>query len=75
MRTILYNSAFAIVAVYIIVHIDNYLVGIIPLISLWVMYDYTHNLEKKTDVNRKVKAIGTICYLVIAIIGLFLFLL
>ncbi|CAI9391138.1 hypothetical protein ACTQ5K_13915 [Niallia sp. Sow4_A1] len=75
MRTILYNSAFAIVAVYIIIHIDNYLVGIIPLISLWVMYDYTHNLEKKTDVNRKVKTIGTICYLVIAIIGLFLFLL
>lgn len=73
MRTILYNIAFAIVAVFIIIHIENYLVGILPLISLWVMYDYTHNLEKKTDVNRKVKIIGTICYLVIAIIGLFIF--
>ncbi|HEO8418508.1 Uncharacterised protein [Mycobacteroides abscessus subsp. abscessus] len=73
MRTIIYNIAFAIVAVYIIVHIDNYLVGILPLISLWIIHDYTHNLEKKTDVNRKVKIIGTICYLVIAIIGVFIF--
>ena len=73
-KTILSNIAFAIVTVFTLVYIvDNFMLGIIPLISLWVIYDYIKNLEKKTSIDVKTKKIGTICYFVTGIIGLLIF--
>jgi len=47
--------------------------GVVLLISLWVIYDYIRNLEKKAEVGKTKKKIGVICYMVTGIIGLFLF--
>lgn len=74
-KTILSNIAFAVVTVFTLIHIaDNYLLGIVPLIGLWIIFDYIKKLEQKT-VDIKTKKIGTFSYFLTAIIGLILFVL
>jgi dihydroxyacetone kinase len=74
-KTILSNLAFAVVTVFTLIHIvNNYLLGIVPLIGLWIIFDYIKNLEQKT-IDIKTKKIGTFSYFLTAIIGLILFVL
>ncbi|RKL65390.1 hypothetical protein CR203_20800 [Salipaludibacillus neizhouensis] len=74
MQTILTNIAIAIVTVFILVYVvDNLMIGIIPLVSLWVVNNYIRELEMKTKVDIKMKKIGTICYFFTVIIGFLIF--
>ena len=60
-----------VVALFII---DNPFLGIIPMISLVLVSNYTSKLEKKAEIDKKVKIISWICFLATAIIGLVLIL-
>ena len=78
-RTFLLNSVakitakFAVVTVFTLFHVvDNYLLGIVPLIGLWIIFDYIKKFEQKT-VDIKTKRIGAFSYFFTAIIGLILF--
>jgi|GEM_PF-5883194 hypothetical protein len=72
-KTILSNVAFAVVTVFTLFHIvNNYLLGIVPLIGLWIIFDYIKKFEQKT-VDIKTKRIGAFSYFFTAIIGLILF--
>jgi hypothetical protein len=44
-------------------------IGIIPFISLVLVTNYISTLEKKAEIDKKVKIIGWICFFATAIIG------
>lgn len=60
--------AFSILTVFVLVQIWDSWLGIIPLVCLWVLYDYAKGLEK--NVEKKTRRIGTITYFVTGILGL-----
>lgn len=52
--------------------VDRPLLEIIPIISLVLVSNYTGQLERKAEVDKRIKIIGWICFVVTAIIGLVL---
>ena len=51
----------------------NY-IGVIPYVCLIVVITYISKLEKKADIDKKVKIISNICFFATVIIGLLLIL-
>ena len=51
----------------------NY-IAVIPYVCFLLMTNYIGKLEKKADINKKVKIISNICFIVTVIIGLILIL-
>lgn len=49
-------------------------IGVIPLICLFLVTSYIGKLEKKAEIDKKVKIISWICFFATAIIGLVLIL-
>ncbi|MFD2195177.1 hypothetical protein [Oceanobacillus bengalensis] len=50
--------------------VNNWLFGIILMISLWISYNYIKNLETQSKIEIKMKKIGIICYFLTVTIAL-----
>ena len=75
MKTIINRIALGVFALVIaLFSIDKsslgyWYIGIIPFISLVLVANYISTLEKKDEIDKKVKIISWICFLAIAILG------
>ncbi len=61
-----------IVLVVVLFMVDKPFLGVIPLFGLVLVNNYISKLEKKAEVDIKLKGISMICYFVTVIIGLVL---
>ncbi|MFJ7978647.1 hypothetical protein ACIQZI_23935 [Peribacillus sp. NPDC096379] len=61
-----------IVLVVVLFMVDKPFLGVIPLFGLVLVNNYISKLEKKAEVDIKLKGISMICYFVTLIIGLVL---
>ena len=81
MKTIINRISIALIVLVVVLFLVdksilgvNWYIGVIPLICLVLVIFYIGKLEKKAEIDKKVKIISWICFFVTAIIGLVLIL-
>jgi hypothetical protein len=78
--TIINRISFAVILLVVVLFLIDksvfgfHFLGAIPLISLVLISNYIGRLERKAGVDKKVRIVGMICFIVTAIIGLLLIL-
>ena len=80
MQTIINKISLAVILLVLVLflvdksYIGYNYIGAIPFICFVLVSNYIGKLEKKAEIDKKAKIIGSICFFVIVIIGLLLIL-
>ena len=75
MKTIINQIALGVILLVVVLwEVDKaslgyWYIGVIPLICLILVVNYISKLEKKDEIDKKVKIIGWICFFATGIIG------